>query len=66
LFFKPGEQILLVDSGEEVVRWLKKGTPPEVGRQAQERVLAEHSSATRAQQFEEAVSVSLPASRASA
>jgi spore maturation protein CgeB len=66
LFFTPGEQILLVDSGEEVVRWLKKGTPPEVGRQAQERVLAEHSSATRAQQFEEAVSASLPASRASA
>jgi spore maturation protein CgeB len=65
-FFAPGEEILLVTSSEDVVRCLKKGTLPEVGRRAQERVLAEHSSATRARQFEEAVFSSLPASRASA
>jgi spore maturation protein CgeB len=65
-FFTPGEEILLASSTDDAVRWLKMGRIPEVGARARERVLAEHSSALRAQQFEAAVTAALPASRASA
>jgi spore maturation protein CgeB len=65
-FFVPGKEILLATSGEDVVRWLQAGSLPEIGRRARERVLAEHTSAIRAQQFEDAVYAALPAARASA
>jgi len=54
-FFTPGEEILLpVDSGD-VVRIMKESGSDElqqIGRRAQERVLAEHTSAKRAEDFE--------------
>jgi spore maturation protein CgeB len=65
-FFTPGQEILLATSSEDVVRWLQAGCMPEIGQRAQERVLTEHTSAIRAQQFEDAVCAVLPAARASA
>ena len=54
-FFTPGEQILLPRDADDIVHWIRGGGMPEIGARAQQRVLAEHSSATRAQQFEAAV-----------
>jgi spore maturation protein CgeB len=57
-FFKPGEEILLPTSSGDVARYIEEADPSElrrIGRRAQERVLAEHTSEMRAQQFEEAV-----------
>jgi spore maturation protein CgeB len=57
-FFAPGKEILLADSSSEVVSYLTALGPKEVcniGRRAQERVLAEHSAEKRAIQFEEFV-----------
>jgi spore maturation protein CgeB len=54
-FFTPGEEILLPAGADDIVHWIQSGATPEVGLRAQQRVLAEHSSATRAQQFEAAV-----------
>jgi spore maturation protein CgeB len=54
-FFAPGEQILLPTGPDDVVQWIRSGAMPEIGIRAQQRVLAEHSSAARAQQFEAAV-----------
>lgn len=54
-FLAPGEEVLLADSSEDVVRILRMLTANdarEIGRRAQERVLAEHSSDHRAQEFE--------------
>ena len=54
-FFTPGEQILLPTNSEDVVHILRDTTPEEldrIGAQAQERVLAEHTSAKRAAEFE--------------
>ena len=65
-FFTPGVEILLATAGNDVVRWLQAGGIPEVGRRAQQRVLAEHTSAIRARQFEDAVYAKLPAARATA
>jgi spore maturation protein CgeB len=58
-FFTPGEEILLANSSNDVVRYIDELDEAEVrriGRNAQDRVLAEHSSARRAIQFEESVS----------
>jgi spore maturation protein CgeB len=58
-FFTPAEEILLPTSSEDVVRILRDATPDElhkIGAQAQQRVLAEHTSDKRADEFERYVS----------
>jgi spore maturation protein CgeB len=58
-FFTPGNEILLANSSNDVVRYideLDEAQVRRIGRNAQDRVLAEHSSARRAIQFEESVS----------
>jgi spore maturation protein CgeB len=58
-FLTPGEEILLVESADEMVRVLRE-MPEEqrvrLGARARARVLAEHSAECRAQQFEAIVS----------
>lgn len=56
-FFAPGEEILLPVSSADVVRLLKLEDRDVrvVGERAQQRVLAEHTSRKRAEQFEKAV-----------
>jgi spore maturation protein CgeB len=57
-FLSPGKEILLPDSADEVVRYISEMDESEIrriGRQAQERVLTEHSSRHRAAEFEEYV-----------
>ncbi len=57
-FFRPGQEILLPVSGVDVARYITASDDAElrrIGRRAQERVLAEHTSDRRAQQFEAAV-----------
>ena len=57
-FFRAGIEILLPTDAQDVVDYLTRADREElrrIGRAAQERVLAEHTSARRAQQFEEAV-----------
>jgi len=57
-FFHPGQEILLPVSAGDVVRYLSEMDDSEldrIGRRAQERVLAEHTSEIRATQFEEFV-----------
>lgn len=54
-FFSPGKEILLPSSSYDVVRYLTQIEDSEVlriGRNAQDRVLTEHTSDIRAQQFE--------------
>ncbi len=58
-FFVPGKEILLPSSGEDVVRILQDADPLElkqIGERAQARVLIEHTSAKRAEEFERSVS----------
>ena len=57
-FFAPGREILLPTGGDDVVRFL---SAPEqelraIGKAGQQRVLAEHTSDKRAQQFEQFIS----------
>jgi spore maturation protein CgeB len=57
-FFAPGIEILLADSVEQVVCYLREMSPEkarQIGGRAQQRVLAEHSAERRAIQFEEYV-----------
>ena len=57
-FFSPGEEILLPLSSDDVVRYLTGYDEWElrrIGDRAQQRVLAEHTSEQRAQQFETCV-----------
>ncbi|HEV2715654.1 MAG TPA: glycosyltransferase [Terriglobales bacterium] len=57
-FFTPGEEILLPDSGQDVVGYLTGMYETEmkaIGWRAQERVLLEHTSERRAIEFEEYV-----------
>ncbi|HLH08653.1 MAG TPA: glycosyltransferase [Terriglobales bacterium] len=57
-FFLPGREILLPTSADDVARYLTDMDDAEmrkIGKNAQERVLAEHTSDTRARQFEEYV-----------
>jgi spore maturation protein CgeB len=65
-FFTPEEEILLATSSDDVVRWVKMGNLPEIGARAKARVLAQHTSAIRAKEFEDAIFAAQPASRASA
>jgi spore maturation protein CgeB len=61
-FFRPGREILLPTCASDVVRYLVEIDDTElrmIGRQAQQRVLAEHTSAQRARQFEDAVEQAL-------
>jgi len=61
-FFAPRREILLADSSADVIEYLKDTSPsglPAIGRRAQERVLAEHSSSHRAEQFEAYVASAL-------
>jgi spore maturation protein CgeB len=54
-FLVPGEEILLAQSGEEVIRYLREIGEAEahaIGVKARERVLAEHTAEKRAAQFE--------------
>ena len=54
-FLRPGREILLPKSSEDVVAYLKDMNRSEIrriGRNAQERVLAEHTSEVRAIEFE--------------
>jgi spore maturation protein CgeB len=58
-FFVPGKEILLPDAPADAVRYLSGMEDSEIkriGRNAQERVLAEHTAQRRAQQFEGYVS----------
>jgi spore maturation protein CgeB len=58
-FFVPGKEILLPDAPADAVRYLSGMEDSEIkriGRNAQERVLAEHTAQRRAQQFESYVS----------
>lgn len=57
-FFRPGHEILLPTSAEDMVRYLCDISDSElqrIGRNAMERVLAEHTSRFRALEFEQAV-----------
>ncbi len=57
-FFEPQQEILLPASAADVARYLTgydEASLRRIGEQARERVLAEHTSAQRALQFEEAV-----------
>jgi len=57
-FFTPGQEILVPVGAEDVVEYLTNATHNElqrIGALAQERVLAEHTSQRRAEQFEEYV-----------
>ncbi len=57
-FLTPGSEVLLPCAADEVVRILRDLPETErevMGRRARERVLAEHTAAHRAQQFEEIV-----------
>jgi spore maturation protein CgeB len=61
-FFVPGEEILLPTGSADVVRYLTELAENEVrciGDRAQARVLAEHTSAHRALEFEREVEASL-------
>lgn len=57
-FFIPGREILVPDSREDVLRYISEIDDSEIdkiGRNAQQRVLAEHTAGRRAQQFEDYV-----------
>jgi spore maturation protein CgeB len=61
-FFNPNEEILLARCSADVTKFLREISPGDarkIGVRAQERVLAEHSSKSRAIQFEEMVSSKL-------
>jgi spore maturation protein CgeB len=57
-FFEPGAEILLPMSASEIVRYLREWDPEElrrIGEAAQVRVMQEHTSARRADEFEQAI-----------
>jgi spore maturation protein CgeB len=57
-FFTPGEEILLPSCADDVIRYVREardGGLGEIGRRAQERVLAEHTNEVRAREFEAAI-----------
>lgn len=61
-FFTPGSEILIPAAQSDVVRYLSDVDEAEIkriGHRAQERVLAEHTSQIRAEQFEAAVESAL-------
>jgi spore maturation protein CgeB len=65
-FFIPDREILLAKSKEDVIQYLRNVSDDQaqqIGRHAQERVLAEHSAEKRAIQFEEYVGATTLASQ---
>lgn len=61
-FFLPGKEVLVPTGTADMVHYLKDFDDDElrrIGRNARERVLAEHSSAKRAQEFEAAVEAAI-------
>jgi len=65
-FFTPGEEILLASSTDDVVRFLTDISPAQrklIARNAQRRVLEEHSSGRRAQEFEDYIEAFLSRDR---
>jgi spore maturation protein CgeB len=57
-FFSPGQEILLPASSDDVARYINDADDAElrrIGEAAMARVLAEHTSAHRAEQFEAAI-----------
>lgn len=57
-FFQPGSEILIPVSSDDVCRYITEADScdlREIGRRAQRRVLAEHTSERRAEEFEQAV-----------
>ena len=57
-FFTPGEEILLANSSDDIIRYLTEMDADEIkriGRHAQQRVITEHSAECRAVEFEEHV-----------
>ena len=63
-FFTPGEQILLANSSDDVIRYMTELGPEDVkriGSNARQRVIAEHSAECRAVEFEKHVfSIGVP------
>lgn len=52
-FFRLGEEILVADSAEDVLEYLKESSALDpIGRRARARVLAEHTAARRAESLE--------------
>jgi spore maturation protein CgeB len=54
-FFVPGEEILLAESSDDVIRYLTELSEPErvtIGARARARVLGEHTASRRAEQLE--------------
>jgi spore maturation protein CgeB len=61
-FLKPGQEILLAESAHDVVGYMTQMDQAElsaIGRRAHERVLAEHTAAQRALEFENAVNTAM-------
>ncbi len=57
-FFDPGEEILIPASGDDILRYISDTDDEQlqrIARRAQQRVLSEHTSGRRAQQFENAI-----------
>jgi spore maturation protein CgeB len=57
-FFEPGSEILTPVSSDDVCRYISEADASDlrqIGRRAQQRVLAEHTSQRRAEEFEQAV-----------
>ena len=57
-FFQPGKEILLPSGADDIARYLNEADAAElvrIGDAARERVLLEHTSAKRAEEFEQAV-----------
>jgi len=58
-FFQPGEEILLARTSDDMLEYmqdLSDSTRAAIGRRSRERILAEHSGAARARQFEQYIS----------
>ncbi len=67
IFFTPGKEILLARSSQDVVAYMTEMDDKQVvqvGRRAQERVLAEHTADRRASEFEKAIAVAMGKSSA--
>jgi spore maturation protein CgeB len=64
-FFVPGEEIIIANTSRDMLGYLREmnsETVAEIGRRARARVLAEHTSVRRAEQFEKQVAAVLSSS----
>jgi spore maturation protein CgeB len=65
-FFVPGEEILLAESSDDVIRYLAELSDDErftIGARARARVLSEHTASRRAEQLESLILGALRARR---